>query len=82
MTKAELTKAKEIALSTDVDLSHETRQIDIFNGFAMSDFKPVHVTVEMVAALIRWQALAFNGTLVADELNQIANLGRKRFLIV
>ena len=82
MTKEELSKARELATNEDVDLAAETGQIDIFNGYALPDFKPVYVTIEMVAALIRWEALWFNGNLDANALNAIAAAGRKKFLVL
>ena len=83
MTKTELSNAVELATS-DVDLGNETLQIDIFDGFGLPDFKPVTVTTRQLAALIRWQAEYLGGGsgLDAAALNEIATIGRKRFLVV
>jgi hypothetical protein len=79
MNKAEMTQALAIAKS-DADLMNE--DIAIFDGYGLPDFTPVHVTVRQVARIIRWQAQYMNGEWDADEINSIANLGRKRFMII
>ncbi len=81
MTNGELKDAMAIATS-DADLSAETGQIDIFSGFGLPDFKQVAVTTRQVASLIRWQALAFDGSIDAEALNEIAHAGRRKFQIV
>lgn len=81
MNKAELKEAVAIAQS-DADLSVEGQQASIFDGFALPDFKPVTVTLRQVAELIRWQAIELNGQIDAEALNEVANCGRKRFLVV
>lgn len=81
MNKAELKEAVAIAQS-DADLSAEAEQCNIFDGCALPDFKPVTVTVRQVAELIRWQAILLNGQIDTEALNELANWGRKRFLVV
>ena len=51
-------------------------------GYGLPDFKPVFTTIEAVAKVIRWQARYLNGKWDQNELNEIARLGRKRFLIL
>ncbi len=51
-------------------------------GYGLPDFKPVFTTIEAVAKIIRWQARYLNGKWDQNELNEIARLGRKRFLIL
>lgn len=80
MTQQQLQQALEIAKS-DEDLINESCQIDIFNGFGLGNFQPVHVTLKQVAALIRWQCFQFNGAIDAVELNNLAYKGRKKFII-
>tara|TARA_Y100000034_G_C6854379_1_gene388016 strand:- start:835 stop:1080 length:246 start_codon:yes stop_codon:yes gene_type:complete len=80
MNKQEMTQALEIAKDqsqnlTDVDT-------DVMFGYGLPDFKPVHVTTRQVASIIRWQAGRFDGTWDAKEIDDIANLGRKRFMII
>ena len=79
MNKAEMTQALAIAKSK-IDL--QDQEISIFDGYGLSDFVPVHVTILQVARLIRWQAQYMNGGWDADEINMIANKGRKRFIII
>lgn len=81
MKKDQLQRAVEIATS-DEDLSTEMEQIDIFSGFGLPDFEPVTVTVKQLAALVRWQCSQFNGGIDAQALNEIAELGKKRFQVV
>ena len=82
MTKDELNKAADIAQS-DTDLSNETDQIHIFDGFALPDFKPVYVTIEQVAALIRWQCVLLNGAgFNADAFDEVARIGKRKFIVV
>jgi hypothetical protein len=79
MTKNELGQAM------DMVRKHEStgfEDIGIFDGFGLSDFKPVTVTVSMVAQLVRWQALRFDGSIDADALQEIANCGRHKFIVV
>lgn len=66
---------KEISLYPDVDTS-------IFDGFGLAGFGPVHVTLRQVAALMRWQALQFNGQWNAEALDEVVKLGRTRFMIL
>lgn len=80
MNKAEMTQALAIAKNPEIDLTNE--DISLFDGYGLSDFTPVHVTVKQVARVIRWQAQYMDGTWDANEINSIANLGRKRFMII
>jgi hypothetical protein len=83
MNKSELTKAFEIAqkpIETDMDKINSA--IAIFDGFGLSDFQPVHVTLRQIAILMRWQALYFNGDWDMKEINDIAYVGRKKFIVI
>jgi len=51
-------------------------------GFGLPHFKPVHTTIEAVAKVIRWQARQFNGQWDHPALDEVARIGRKKFLIV
>ena len=79
MTKKEFSQALRIAQSNEEDLP---KDLNIFDGFGLPDFKPVHVTIRDVAALLRWQGLYFDGVWDAEEINEVAQCGRRRFLIV
>jgi hypothetical protein len=35
-----------------------------------------------VAKLIRWQAMQFNGEWNAEALNEVATIGRKKFMVL
>lgn len=80
MTKTELKQAVEVAKS-NADLKSEIDNIHIFNGFALSNFNPITVTVEQVAALVRWQCFQFDGGIDAEALNEIATCGKKKFIV-
>lgn len=79
MTKQELSKAVEIARS-DIDLSGV--DISIFSGCALPGFVPITVTLDAMAAFIRYHVICLNGSIDARELNDIASYGRRVFLIV
>ena len=78
MNKAELNEALAVAKS-NADLSME--DISIFDGFGLSDFQPVHVTIGQVARLIRYQCQQMDGGYDAENFNDIAEFGRKRFTV-
>lgn len=80
MTLAQFQKAFAIANDASIDLSDVDDSI-LF-GCGLPRFKPVHTTLEAVAKLIRWQAMQFNGQWNAEALNEVAELGRKNFLIL
>ena len=78
MNKPELTAALAIAKSPAKlpPLGEE------FDGFAAFDFRPIVTTLANVAALIRWQALQWNGQLDHEALQEIADYGRTKFQII
>lgn len=80
MNKAELQQAMALAKNPKNDLSQE--DINLFSGYGLSDFQRVHVSLRQVARLIRWQAQFMDGTWDAEEINQIADRGRKFFMII
>jgi len=82
MLKAEFSQAYEMADNEKIELNNDNAPIDIFDGFGLKDFQPVFVTIKQVARLIRWQCSYIFGGWDMEELNQIGNLGRKRFLII
>jgi hypothetical protein len=79
MTKAQLSTAITLAQSKD-PLTGE--DISLFDGFGLKDFKPVTCTLRQLAALVRWQAVNFNGTIDAAALNEIVSAGRHKFDVV
>ena len=79
MNKPELTKAFDLAKS-DEDLS--TEDIDLFCGFGLSEFDPIYCTIRQVARIIRYQCQYMNGGWDMDNFQEIANFGRKLFMII
>ncbi len=79
MTDAEFKAAFAIAQS---DAKLENEDIEIFNGFGLSDFKQVVCTSKQLARLIRWQCHQLNGGIDAEALNDIRRYGRHRFVVV
>lgn len=51
-------------------------------GCALPGFDPVFVTLEQVAALIRWQALQFDGKFDGEELASLAAIARRKFFLI
>jgi hypothetical protein len=82
MNRPEAQAAFEIADNQAIDLARE--DLGIFWGFGLSEFVgPVHVTLRQVARLMRWQGLGWDGrSWDADALNEVIQMGRKRFLIL
>jgi inorganic pyrophosphatase/exopolyphosphatase len=78
MNTQEFKAAFAIAKSSQ-DLSHVDTS-HLF-GYALKDFQPTATTLEAVAAIMRWQALYFNGNWNQEELDEIRQIGRKRFII-
>ena len=78
MNKSEMKKALSIAKS-DKDLQDFP---NCMIGCALPDFTPCNVTLEAVASLIRYQASYMVGGWDLDEINNIAKIGQKRFIIV
>jgi len=79
MTKEQVSKAYEIA-NNGQEIGFDG--IEIFDGYGLPDFKPVHATILQVAKLMKWQAQYISGQWDSEELNEICKLGRKRFIII
>ena len=69
----ELAKAKVELL--DVDFGR-------FDGFALQEFEPVICTIKQVAALMRYQAKYLNGNWDMEEISDIREIGRTKFMVV
>ena len=79
MTHSQLQAALAIARS------HEPLDITglhFFEGFALKDYQPVTCTLQALAALVRWQCLGFDGSVDAENLDEITRVGRHRFRIL
>lgn len=79
MNTNEFKKAFHIAKS-NADLS--TVSIDHLYGYGLKSFEPVTTTLEAIAAVMRWQALRFDGSWDMDEINDIKILGKKKFEVI
>lgn len=80
MTLNQFQQAFAIAKDFNRDLSNVDDST--LYGYGLASFKPVHTTLEAVAKTIRWQALMMNGQWDAEALNEVAENGRKNFLIL
>lgn len=85
MTKDEFKAAFELAHNDGIPWN--TIDDSIVHGCALPDFKPVHVTLLIVARFIRWQCLYMGhkpgeSPWDMNEVNQCAAIARKRFTLV
>jgi hypothetical protein len=51
-------------------------------GCALPSFQKVHTTIPAVAKLVHYQAMQFNGKWSAEELDNMARIAKKKFLII
>lgn len=80
MTKNEFSAAVKLAKNFDIDLSmHDDT---VLFGCGLPGFTTVHVTVEQVAKFVRYQCACLNGSFDGEELNNCAEIARKKFLCV
>jgi len=79
VTKIEFTRAVEIATS-DRDLGGI--DTSILHGYGLEDFRAVAVSLDTVAAMIRWQCCYLTGGIDAEELADIRRIFRRRVEIV
>lgn len=83
MTKDEFKAAFQRAQDRKAqDLPFDWVALDRFVGFGLRDFEPVHCTLDAVADLIRYQAQYFNGGWDHEELNNIAQVARRKFVVI
>lgn len=80
MTLAQFQVAIKAAQNPTLDLT-ATDDSMLF-GYGLPEFKPVHTTIAAVAKVIRWQARQFNGQWDMVELDALAKLARRKFIIV
>ena len=81
MTKAEFNRVFQFADSKE-STGYEVEDMGILYGCADPDFKSVSVTVKLAAFWVRWQAKRFDGTWDPDELNQCAEIARRKISLV
>lgn len=79
MNKKQFDAAVAIARNKDIDLS----KVDdsTLDGCALPNFKPVTITLEMAAKCIRWHGINIDGSINAEELNELREISRKRWLV-
>lgn len=83
MTKEEFKAAFDRALERKhQDLPFDWNALDLFVGCGLREYKPIHCTLDAVADLIRYQAQFFNGGWDHAELDNIAKIGRSKFIVV
>jgi hypothetical protein len=80
MTKNEFNTAFKLAKIGDYD--HSYSDLSIFDGFGLSDFQPVHCSIDALAALINWQSLQFNGQYDQMALDEIGYCGKNKFIVI
>lgn len=79
MTRREFSQALTMAKSSQ-DLS--VVDDSVLYGCGLPDFQPVVCTLEMVAKLLRWQCIMFNGEVDSQELENCSKIcARKVFLV-
>ena len=81
MNKTELSKAFKM-YEENQQYCVDNGDLSLFWGFGLPDFKPVHCLLRDVARLIGWQCACMDGTYDMVALNEIAKLGRTRFIII
>jgi hypothetical protein len=79
MNKAEFKQAFAVAKS-DVNLSEVDNTL--LYGCGLPGFEPVYCTTRQVAKLLRWQAQNLNGSWDMGEVNNIAKIAQRKFLII
>lgn len=80
MTRNQIGEAVRLAKDTEKDLPtiHDS---SVFFGFALKDFKPVYVSIEQVASLMRYQGLCLNGVSWDEDALQEVISHHRKFLI-
>ncbi len=86
MTKKQLSTALAMAQNKAIrfidDDGKHLEDISHFDGYGLAGFEPIHCTIRQLAFLIRWQCVRSNGTVDADELNNLAAVGSKKFIVL
>ena len=80
MTAKEFNAAFKIADNDSIDLSDVDNSVIV--GYGLSDFKPVYVTLKMVAKEIRYHAMMMNGKWDSEAIQDVRYHARKAFIIV
>jgi len=80
MTKDDLSEALSLARSRAVLPSFD--ELEIFRGYALPEFQPIDCTLELLAALLRWEVIRFDGGIDHEALNELSRAGRHRFRVL
>jgi hypothetical protein len=78
MTKQNLRRAFEIAKQGNSKYD----SLSWADGFGMSDYQPQHITIDMLANLISYQCRCFDGSWDQAALNEIAEHGKRKFIVI
>jgi len=78
MTRQQFDKAMQIAKSTNLENVDDS----ILDGSGLPGFKPVTVTLQAAAKFIKWHCMYLNGQWGSEELNEMREISKKRWLIV
>jgi hypothetical protein len=78
MTRQQLQRAFQIAKQRNSKYD----SLDWAVGFGLSDYEPMHITVEMLANLISYQCACLDGSWDQAALNEIAEHGKRKFVVI
>jgi hypothetical protein len=83
MNAKQFTSALKLATNRSAypDLVVNAR-MDMFAGFGLRSFRPIYVRTTEVAALIRWHASYLSDGFDQNALDEIAQAGRTKLIIV
>lgn len=81
MTTKQFAEAVKYSENTNIEELYQEDD-SILNGCALNDFRPVHTTIPAVAKFVRYHAMQFNGKWDAQELDNMARIAKKKFLII
>lgn len=83
MNKAEFQRAFKIAEKrAEAGVDYDWSALEVLAGCGTFEVKKVSCTVEAVAELIRYQARCLDGLWDHNEINNLADIAKRKFLIV
>jgi hypothetical protein len=80
MTKDQLNMA--FAMAKDEAFVSDYKTLAWSLGFGLSDYQPTTISVEALATLIRYQCSCLNGSWDMIALDEIARVGKDKFLVL
>lgn len=81
MTSQQFSAAVAMARDNRIELL-DRYDINILSGFALPDFRPVSIILEVAAACIRWQCAQFDGGWDNEAMEECREFFRRRVTIV